>query len=131
MQDDESLDNCHDSHRGDNYNNDKDNAWLVKSTVDSDCIDFGSCVHQQDKFPDALFYNPYNMFMTRVKDLVSIVAALKNCHERGVAVEQALGKLIFDEKANLASKKPQPMGGVVSSCPVGKVRKMKVPVWFG
>jgi hypothetical protein len=63
LQDDESLDNCQNSHHGDNNNNDEDNAWLVKSTVDSDCVDFGSRVHHQDKFPDALFYNPYDMFM--------------------------------------------------------------------
>ena len=56
FEDDESLDNCHDSHHGDNYNNDEDNAWIFESTVASDCIDFGSPVHHQDKFPDALFY---------------------------------------------------------------------------
>lgn len=132
LQDDESLDNCHGSHHGDdNYNDDDDDAWLVESIVDSDCIDFGSRVHHQDEFPDALFYNPYDMFMPRVKELVSIVAASKNCRERGVAVEQALDKLISDEKANLASEKPPPIGGVVSSCPVGKVKKTKVSAWCG
>jgi hypothetical protein len=125
LRDDQSLDNCHNSHHGDNNNDDEDDAWLVESTVDSDCIDFGSCVHHQDPFPDAaLFYNPYNMFMPQVKELVSIVVASKNCREHGVvAVEQALDKLISDEKANLASVKPPPIGGVVSSCPVRKVRK--------
>jgi hypothetical protein len=62
---------------------------------------------------------------------VSIVAASKNCRERGVAVEQALDKLISDEKANLASEKPPPIGGLISSCPVGKVRKTKVPAYCG
>ncbi len=123
LQDDESLDDCHDSQCGDNNNDDDNDAWLVKSTVDSDCIYFGSRVHHQDTFPDALFYNPYNMFMPRVKELVSIVAASKNCREGGVAVKQALDKLISDEKANLASKKPPPIGGAVSSCPVRKVRR--------
>ena len=121
MQDDESHDNCHDSDGGDNYNDDDDDAWFVKSTVDSDCIDFGSRVHHQDEFPVALFYNPYVMFMPRVKELVSIVAASTNRRERGEKVEQALHKLISDEKANLASQKSPPIGGVVSSCPVGKV----------
>ena len=65
LQDDDSLDDCHDSHRGDNNNDHEDDAWLVKSTVDSDCIDFGSRVHHQDKSPDALCYNPYDMFMPR------------------------------------------------------------------
>ncbi len=131
LQDYESLDDCHNGHCGDNNNDDEGNAWLVECTVDSDCIDFGSRVHHQDEFPDALFFNPYDMFMPRVKELVSIVAASKNCRERGVAVEQALDKLISDEKANLASEKPPPIGGVVSSCPVGKVRKTKVPAWCG
>ena len=114
MQDDESLDDCHDSHRGDKNNDDEVNVWLVKSTVDSDCIYFGSRVHHQDTFPDALFYNPYDMSMPRVKELVSIVAASRNCCERGVANQQALDKLISDEKANLALEKPPPIGGVVS-----------------
>ena len=70
---DDSLDDCHDSEVDDNYNNDDDDAWLVESTVDSDCIDFGSRVHHQDEFPDALFYNPYDMFMPRVKELVRVV----------------------------------------------------------
>jgi hypothetical protein len=115
LKDDESLDHCHDSHRGDNNNDDDNDAWLVESTVDSDCIDFGSCVHHQDKFPDALFYNPYDMFMPRVKELVSIVAASKNCREPGVAVDQALDKSISDENANLASEESPPIGGVDSS----------------
>ena len=72
-----------------------------------------------------LFYNPCDMFMPRVKELVSIVAASKNCRERGLAVEEALDKLISVEKANLASEKPPPIGGVVSSCPVGKVKKRR------
>ena len=71
------------------------------------------------------------MFMPRIKELVSIVAASKNCFERGVAVEQDLIKLISVEKANLASEKPPPIGGVVSSCPVGKVKKTKVSAWCG
>jgi hypothetical protein len=69
--------------------------------------------------------------MPRLKELVSIFAASKNCRERGVAVEQALDKHISDEKTNLASEKPPPIGGVVSSCPVGKVRKTKVLSWCG
>jgi hypothetical protein len=77
LQDDESLDNCHDSHRGDKYNIYEGNAWLVKVTVDSDCIYFGSGVCHQDDFPDALFYNPYDMFMPGVKELANIVVSAK------------------------------------------------------
>ncbi len=64
LQNDEPLDHCHNSHHGDNNSNDEDNACLAKSTTDSDCIDFGSRVHHQDKFPDALFYNPYDFYAT-------------------------------------------------------------------
>ena len=99
--------------------------------MDSDCVDFGSRVHHQDKFPDALFYNPYNMFMPRVNELVRIAAATKHYRERGEAVAQALDKLVSDEKAILASKKPPPIGGVVSSSPVGKVKKTTVSAWCG
>ena len=49
----------HDSDGGDDYNSDDTDAWHVESTMDSDCFDFGSYVHHQDEFPDALFYNPY------------------------------------------------------------------------
>lgn len=127
---DESSDERHDS---EDYceDIDDDDAWLIESTVDSDCIDFGSRIHHQDEYPDALFYNPYDMFMPRVKELVSIVAASKNCRQRGVLVEQALDKLIFEEKENLASEKPPPRGGVVSSCAVGKVKRTKVSGWGG
>ncbi|KAI2502158.1 hypothetical protein MHU86_12294 [Fragilaria crotonensis] len=129
----ELCDDCHDGGSGDNYHDDDDDddAWLIESKVDSDCIDFGSRVHHQDEFPDSLLYNPYDMFMPRVKELVSIVAASKNCRERGLAVEEALDKLISVEKANLASEKPPPIGEVVSSCPVGKVKKSKVSAWCG
>jgi hypothetical protein len=46
-----------------------------------------------------------------------------------VAVERALDKMISEEKENLASEKPPPLGGSVSSCAVGKVRKSKVSDW--
>ena len=128
----ELFDDCHDGGSGDDYHdNNDDDAWLIESKADSDCIDFGSRVHHQNEFPYSLFYNPYGMFMPRVKELVSIVATSKNCRERGLAVEEALDKLICVEKANLASKKPPPIGGVESSCPVGKVKKSKVSAWCG
>ena len=59
----------------------------------------------------------------------SIVAASKNCRDHGVAVEQALDKMISEEKDNLASEKPPPQGGVVFACRVGKVRKTYVLEW--
>ena len=65
--------------------------------------------------------------MPRVKELVSILAASKNHRECEVKVEQALDKLISDEKANIASEKPSPIGGVVSSCPV---KKTKISAWL-
>ena len=69
-QEDELSDNCHDS--DDHKDSDE---WLLDSTVNSDCIDFGSCAYHQGKFPDAFFFNPYGRFMPRVKQLVSIVEA--------------------------------------------------------
>ena len=121
---DESGDDCYDGDDDD----DGTDGWLLESTVGSDCIDFGSRLYHQAVFPDAV-YNPYDMIIPRAKELVSIVAASKNCRERGVAVEKALDKIIAQEKENLASEKPPPRGGVVSACPVGKVRKSKVSGW--
>jgi hypothetical protein len=72
-------------------------------------------------------YNAYDMIIPRAKELLdSIIAASKNCRERGVDVERALDKMISEEKENLASEKPPPLGSFVSSCVVGKVRKTKV-----
>ena len=67
--------------------------------------------------------------MIRAKELVSIVSASKNCKERGLRVQQALDKIILDEKENLASEKPPPQGQLVSACPIGKVKKTKVSGW--
>ena len=39
--------------------------------------------------------------------------------------------MISEEKENLASEKPPPRGGFVSSCAVEKVRKTKVSQWSG
>jgi hypothetical protein len=130
LQDEYSHD-CHDSVGVDNNDNDDDSdGLLVESTVDSDCIDFGSRVQHQDEFPDNLFYNPYDMFMPRGEELGSIVEASQNCRQRGLAAEQALDQLISEEKENLASEKPPPKGGVVvSACPVGKVKKTTVSGW--
>ena len=65
---------------GGDYNDDDDNdGWLVESTpVDSDCNDFGSRAHHQDKFLNALFYNYTTCFLTRVKELVTVITASKN-----------------------------------------------------
>ena len=41
----------------------------------------------------------------------------------------SLDKIIFTEKANMASEKPPPKGSLVSGCPVGKVCKTYVSSW--
>lgn len=121
----------------DEYAENGDQDLLVESTVDSDCIDFGShlyeelCSDETGNQGSMSLYNPYETFMPRVKELVSLVATSKNCRERGIAVEQALDNLISKEKANLASQKPSPRGVVVSACPSGKVKKTKVSEWDG
>ncbi len=52
---------------------------------------------------------------------MSLVDASKIPKERGFLVEEALDKIIFTEKANIASEKPPPRGTLVSGCCVGKV----------
>ncbi len=127
---------------------DDDDQWLVESTFESNCVDFGQRVHQECTYPareyahtPTLSYNPYQKIMPKVKELVSLLAASNSCKERGMVVEPVLDKLIFEEKADLSSQKPPPRGGVVSSCPVGKLRKQKfldgvvdhnfLPKWHG
>ncbi len=74
----ELCDDCHDGGRGDDNHDDDDNdAWLIESKVDSECIDFGSCVHHQDKFPDSLFYNPYDMASKKSRKLSTTIFLLK------------------------------------------------------
>ena len=124
---DESSDDCYDIDGGDGGDNDE---RLIVSTAGSDCIGFGSRLHHQEGFP-CVVNNPYDMIILRVKELVSVVAASRNSRESGIAVEEeeALDKRISIEKEKLASKKPAPLGGVVSTCPERKVRKTKVSGW--
>lgn len=99
--------------------------------MDSNCIDFGSCLHDQEGFPGAVYNPHHDIIIPRAKELVCIVAASRNSRERGVAVEEALDKMISAEKENLASDQPLPQGGVVSVCPAveKEVRKTKVYGW--
>ena len=121
---DESSEDFNDIEAG----NDDNDGLLFESAVGSDIIDFGSRHQHEEDITEAV-YNPYDMIIPRAKELVSIVSASKNCRERGVAIEEALNNLISKEKENLASEKPPPRGGIVSVCPVGKVKKTKVSGW--
>ena len=112
----------------DGSDNHYNNGCLIDSPARSDHIDFGSRFHDNVNMGGHV-YNAYDMIIPRAKELVSIIAASKNCWERGVAVERALDKMISEQKENLASEKPPPLGGLVSSCAVGKVRKAKVSEW--
>ena len=73
----------------------------------------------------------YRTIMPKVKELVSLLAVSNSCKEQGMVVEAVLDKLILEEKADSSSQKPPPRVGVVSSCPVGKLRKTKVSGWSG
>jgi len=96
-----------------NTHNDNNNNILMESTsLETVCI-----------------YNAYDSIMPRAKELVSLVDASKSPQERGLLVEEALDKIIFTEKANMASEKPPPKGSLVSGCPVGKVCKTYVSSW--
>ena len=105
----------------------------VESTIDSDCIDFGSHLYEQlhrdgeENQGSMSLYNPYETFVPQIKELVSLLVASNNCRERGIAVEQALDNLVISkEKVFLALQKATPRGGVVSACPSGKVKTTKV-----
>jgi hypothetical protein len=110
----------------DGYNN----GCLIESPVLSDRIDFGSRFHVDTNLGGNV-YNAYDMIIPRAMELDSIIVVSKNCRERSVAVERALDMMISEEKENLASEKPPPLGSFVSSCAVRKVRKTKVSDWSG
>jgi hypothetical protein len=116
----------------DDAEDDGDHDLLVESTVDNHCIDFGSHLYQEfckeagSNQAITPFYNPYEIFMPRVKELLTPVARSKDCRERGKTVEHALDNLIAHEKSHLASQKAPPRGFLVYSCPCGKVKKTKV-----
>ena len=114
----------------DGSDDDYNNGCLIESPVRSDRIGFGSRFHKDANLGRHV-YNAYDMIIPRAKELVSIIAPSKNSQERDVAVERAPDKMISEEKENLASKKPPPLGGFFSSCAVGKVRKTKVSEWSG
>jgi hypothetical protein len=104
------------------FNDNDIDAVLIESTsVETDCSDFGSHALHQEDVPVSDQYNAYNSIVPRAKELVSLVDASKIPKERGFLVEEALDKIIFTEKANIASEKPPPRGILVSGCRVGKV----------
>ncbi len=103
-----------------------DDVLIESTTVETDCIDFGShALHHKD-VPVSDHYNAYDSITPRAKELVSLVDASIIPKERGSLVEEALDKIIFTKKANIASEKQPPRGTLVSGCPVGKVRKTNV-----
>ena len=106
-----------------------DDILLESTTVETDCIDFGSRMLYHKDAPILEHYNAYNSIMPRAKELVSLIDASKLHKERDFLVEEALDKIIFMEKANIASEKQPPGGALVSGCPVGKVRKSSVLSW--
>ena len=108
---------------------DIDGLLVECTTLQTDCIDFGSRALHHDNGPNPEHYNAYDMIMSRAKEIVSLVDASKNPKERGVVVEESLDKIISTEKANIASEKAPPRGTLVSACPVGKVNKTNVSAW--
>ena len=108
---------------------DNDNILMESTSLETDCIDFGSRALHHEDIPELERYNAYDSIMPRAKELVSLVDASKSPQERGLLVEEALDKIIFTEKANMASEKPPPKGSLVSGCPVGKVCKTYVSSW--
>jgi len=114
---------------GEEDHNDEDVRLIeLTRTGTASCIDFGSHLHLADEF-STLTYNPYNMIIPRVKELVSIIAASENSRERGVLIERILDDLISKEKENLALQQPSTRGQVVSACAPGKVKRTKVSQW--
>jgi hypothetical protein len=83
----------------DGYNN----GCLIESPVLSDRIDFGSRFHEDTNLGGNV-YNAYDMIIPRAKELDSIIAASKNCRERGVAVERALDKMFRRRRKTLLPK---------------------------
>ena len=108
---------------------DIDGLLVECTTLQTDCIDFGSRALHHENGPHPEHYNAYDMIMSRAKEIVSLVDASKNPKERGVVVEESLDKIISTEKSNIASEKAPPRGLLVSACPVGKVNKTNVSAW--
>ena len=126
----DNFDGCHDTntlvHDG---GDDIDDILIESTTVQTDCIDFGSRALHHECVPNSDHYNACKMIMPRAKEQVSLVDASKFPKERGVLMEEALDKIVSTEKANLASEKPPPRGRLVSGCPVGKVCNTNVSSW--
>jgi len=108
---------------------DNDNILMESTSLETDCIDFGSRALHHEDIPKLERYKAYDSIMPRAKELVSLVDASKSPQERGLRVEEALDKIIFTKKANMASEKPPPKGSLVLGCPVGKVCKTYVSSW--
>lgn len=129
------IDNDYSVNLDDHIDNFASDILIESATVETDCIDFGSRLlhhdehnHEEDGIQTDIC-NAYDIIMARAKELVSLVEASKNSKERSILVEEALDNIIANEKANLASEKPPLTGGLVSACPVGKVRKTYTSNW--
>jgi hypothetical protein len=125
------IDVCagHETEPWNTHLDDNDNILMESTSLETDCIDFGSRALHHEDVSEFERYNAYDSIMPRAKELVSLVDASKSPQERGLLVEEALDKTIFTEKANMASEKPPPKGSLVSGCPVGKVCKTYVSSW--
>ena len=109
---------------------DADNSLIECTTMETDCIDFGTrAIPQEEYTVEVNHSNAYNTIMSRVKELVSLIEASRNTEEKVTLVEAALDQIICNEKANIASEKPAPKGTVVSACPFGKLRRPYVSSW--
>ncbi|KAI2501583.1 hypothetical protein MHU86_12854 [Fragilaria crotonensis] len=110
------IDVCagHETEHMNTHLDNNDNILMESTSLETDCIDFGSRALHHEDVAKLERYNAYDSIMPRAKELVSLVDASKSPHERGLLVEEALDKIIFTEKANMASEKPPPKGSLVS-----------------
>jgi hypothetical protein len=102
--------NFNDGHGMNTHVDNNDNILIESTSLETDCIDFGSRALHQEDVPKPDHYNAYDRTMPTAKEQVSLFDALKIPN---VLVEEALDKIISTEKANMAFEKPPPRGTIV------------------
>ena len=88
-------DNLDDIKHTNTHVDDDDDILIESTSLETDCIDFGSRALHHEDIPKSDHYNVYDSIMPRAKELVSLVDASKIPKGRGLLVEEApLNKII-------------------------------------
>ncbi|KAI2507710.1 hypothetical protein MHU86_6709 [Fragilaria crotonensis] len=122
------IDAGHETEHTNTHLDDNDDILMESTSLETDCIDFGSRALHHEDVSELERYNAYDSIMPRAKELVSLVDASK-AHKREVFLLRRHSTRLSSPRKPTWLLKPPPKGSLVSGCPVGKVCKTYVSSW--